>query len=56
LRVKLEPATINLGTPYLHAGIACNKFGFIIGDASGGPEIVHIEEALGYLDSEDDEE
>ncbi len=55
LRVKLEPATINLGTPYLHAGISCNKFGFVIGDASGGPEIVHIEESLGYLDSEEEE-
>ena len=55
LRVKLEAATINLGTPYLRAGIVNNKFGFVIGDASGGPEIVHIEESLGYLDDEEDD-
>jgi hypothetical protein len=33
-----------------------NKFGFVIGDASGGPEIVHIEESLGYLDDEDEDD
>lgn len=54
LKVKLEPATVNLGTPYLRAGIINNSSGFVIGDQSGGPEIVHIDEALGYL-HEDDE-
>jgi translation initiation factor 6 len=49
LHVKLEPATVNLGTPYLHAGILCSPYGFVIGDQSGGPEIVHIDEALGYM-------
>lgn len=49
---NLEPASVNLGSPYLHAGMVANKNGFIIGDASGGPEIVHIEESLGYLEEE----
>jgi translation initiation factor 6 len=49
LKVKLTPATVNLGTPYLRAGILCNSHGFVIGDHSGGPEIVHIDEALGFL-------
>jgi translation initiation factor 6 len=52
LKVKLEPATINLGTPYLRAGIINNSHGFVIGDQSGGPEIVHIDAALGYLEDE----
>jgi translation initiation factor 6 len=50
LGVTLTPATVNLGTPYLHAGILNNTHGFIVGDQSGGPEIVHIDEALGYLE------
>ena len=48
LKVTLSPATVNLGTPYLHAGILRSHRGFVIGDQSGGPEIVHIDEALGY--------
>ncbi len=49
LKVTLSPATVNLGTPYLHAAILGNAHGFVIGDASGGPEIVHVDDALGYL-------
>jgi translation initiation factor 6 len=54
LKVKLQPATVNLGTPYLRAGILNNEHGFIVGDQSGGPEIVHIDEALGYHGDEDE--
>lgn len=51
LKLKaIEPASVNLGSPYLRSGIIASDKGFIIGDASGGPEIVHIEESLGYLD------
>jgi len=55
LGATLTPATVNLGTPYLRAGIINNRGGFVIGDQSGGPEIVHIEESLGYLDDAADE-
>jgi translation initiation factor 6 len=48
----LEPASVNLGSPYIHAGIVANAHGFVVGDQSGGPEIVHIEESLGYLNKE----
>jgi len=52
LRVTLEPATVNLGTPYLNAGVLNNAHGMIVGDQSGGPEIVHLDEALGYMEDE----
>lgn len=48
LKVTVEPATINLGSPHLRAGLIHSKSGLIIGDHSGGPEIVQLDEALGY--------
>lgn len=54
LKVKLQPATANLGTPYLHAAILNNGHGLVVGDASGGPEIVHIDQALGYIGDDDE--
>jgi len=48
LKVKAFPASINLGGPYLRAGLLRTTHGFIVGDLSGGPEIVNIDEALGY--------
>lgn len=50
LKVELTPATANLGTPYLRAAIVNNGHGLAIGDLSGGPEIVHIDESLGYAE------
>lgn len=49
LGVECIQATVNLGSPYLRAGLLCNDRGFVIGDQSGGPEIVHIDESLGFL-------
>ncbi|MDD9952960.1 MAG: translation initiation factor IF-6 [Candidatus Woesearchaeota archaeon] len=46
LNVTLTQATANMGTPYLNAALLNNTNGFLIGDASGGPEIVHIDEVL----------
>ena len=48
LNVTLEPATVNLGSPHLHAGILRSETGLLVGDQSGGPEIMHIDESLGY--------
>lgn len=48
LQVTVEPATVNLGSPHLRAGILHSEKGLVVGDLSGGPEIVHIDEALGY--------
>lgn len=49
LGVKLDTGTVNLGSTQIRSGLACNKNGFIIGDQSGGPEVVHADEALGFL-------
>lgn len=43
---SLEPASVNLGSPYVRAGIIANAHGMIIGAQSGGPEIVHAEQSL----------
>lgn len=46
LHVPVTKGTVNLGNPYIKAGMAANKNGMIVGDLSGGPEIVNAEEAL----------
>jgi len=49
LKVEVFTGTINMGVPFIGSGILCNNKGFIIGDASGGPEIVNADEALGFI-------
>ncbi len=49
---SLEPASVNLGSPYVRAGVINNDHGFIVSDQCGGPEIVHLEQSLGYLEEE----
>lgn len=46
LKVPVTLGTVNLGNPYVKGGVACNDEGMIVGDLSGGPEIVNAEEAL----------
>lgn len=48
-RLPVTRGTVNLGSPYVHSGIATNSQGFIFGNRTGGPEAVHIDEALGFL-------
>ncbi|MBU2561379.1 MAG: translation initiation factor IF-6 [Nanoarchaeota archaeon] len=50
LGLKCIPSTVNMGSPYIKSGLVCNDNGFIVGDLSGGPEIVNIEEELGFLE------
>jgi translation initiation factor 6 len=50
LGIRCFPSTINLSSPYIRSGLLCNDHGFIVGDASGGPEITNIDEALGFLE------
>lgn len=50
LKVNIETGTVNMGNPYLGAGVICNSNGFVVGDASGGPEIAFIDECLGFLE------
>ncbi|MBN1544434.1 translation initiation factor IF-6 [Candidatus Woesearchaeota archaeon] len=47
--LKCIPSTVNMGSPYIKSGLICNDNGFVVGDLSGGPEIVNIEEELGFL-------
>ncbi len=46
LKVEVETGTVNFGSPYISSGIICNSKGMIIGDASGGPEIVNADQSL----------
>jgi translation initiation factor 6 len=46
------PSTVNMGSPYIRSGLLCNDHGFLIGDTSGGPEIVNVEDELGFLNQE----
>ncbi|MFC1730886.1 translation initiation factor IF-6 [candidate division KSB1 bacterium] len=50
LKVDVETGTVNMGNPYLGSGVLCNNHGFVVGDASGGPEVVYIDEFLGFLE------
>ncbi|MFH1668560.1 MAG: translation initiation factor IF-6 [Candidatus Woesearchaeota archaeon] len=50
LGIHFHPSTINMGSPYLRSGVLCSNHGFVVGDTSGGPEIVNIDEELGYLE------
>lgn len=52
LNVKCYTATVNLGNPYVKAGMFCNRNGFVIGAMSGGPEVSNIDESLGFLGEE----
>lgn len=54
LGLKCVPSTINMGSPYLRSGILCNDKGFVVADASGGPEVVNAEDELGFLNKHAD--
>jgi len=49
LKVEIFTGTVNMGVPFIGSGILCNNKGFIIGDASGGPELTNADEALGFI-------
>lgn len=50
LGVPGTTGTVNMGSPYVRAGIITNSNGFIIGNMSGGPEITNADEALGFIE------
>ncbi|MFH1073372.1 MAG: translation initiation factor IF-6 [Nanoarchaeota archaeon] len=47
-KTQAEHGSVNLGNPYVRSGILLNDHGFIIGELSGGPEIVHAEGVFGF--------
>ncbi|MBN1275470.1 translation initiation factor IF-6 [Candidatus Woesearchaeota archaeon] len=50
LGIAITLGTVNMGNPYIKSGLLLGEQGFIIGDASGGPEITNADEALGFLE------
>ncbi|MFP4523352.1 MAG: hypothetical protein ACLFNM_02280 [Candidatus Woesearchaeota archaeon] len=51
LSIQLMTGTVNMGSVHIKSGIAVTDKGFVIGDHSGGPEIVNADEALGFQKS-----
>jgi translation initiation factor 6 len=49
LKVDVDLGTVNRGVGFIRTGLIVNKNGALIGDATTGPEIVRIEDSLGYL-------
>lgn len=46
LRVRLEPATINGGVPYISSGILANSKAVVVGNLTNGPEIMMLTRAF----------
>jgi translation initiation factor 6 len=46
LKVKLEPATINGGIPYVASGILANNKAVVVGNLTNGPEIMMLTRAF----------
>ncbi len=49
--IEIGIGTVNMGSPFIKAGIVCNKNGFVIGADSGGPEITNADQVLGFIDN-----
>ncbi len=52
LGLKSVPSTLNMGSPYIRSAILCNDNGMVVGELSGGPELVNAEDGLGYLNQD----
>ena len=46
LKVKIEPATINGGIPYISSGILANNNSVVVGNMTNGPEIMMLTRAF----------
>lgn len=49
LGVKVDIGTVNRGVGFVRTGLIANSKGILIGDVTTGPEIVRIEDSLGFL-------
>ena len=45
-KIKIEPATINGGIPFVASGILLNNFSAVVGTLTNGPEIMMITRAI----------
>ena len=50
LGLTLMGGSVNMGATHIASGVAVNKHGFIIGESSGGPEIINADQAFGFLE------
>lgn len=50
--LKGTPTTVNMGSPYIHAGVLTSKNGVLVGENSGGPEVTQIDKGLGFVTNE----
>ncbi len=48
LGIQLTSGTVEMGVSQVRSGLVANKNGYIIGNHSGGPELVNADRALGY--------
>lgn len=55
LQIDLDSGTVNMGSTTIGSGVVSNNSGFVIGDISGGPELVNTDEVLGFLNQGDEE-
>jgi len=49
LKVNVDIGTVNMGVGFVRTGILANKNGALVGENTTGPEVLRIEESLGYL-------
>jgi translation initiation factor 6 len=49
LKFEIGLGTVNLGNPFVSAGLLANSFGFLVGEQSSGFEISRIDESLGFI-------
>ncbi len=54
LGLKAVRGSVNMGSPYISSGVIVNNRGLAVGDSSGGPEITHLDESLGFLEIEEE--
>lgn len=47
--IPVNISTVNCGYPYLRVGMLANSYGVVVGDATTGPEMAHIEASLGLI-------
>ncbi len=47
-RVEVSRATVNFGLYFVKAGLVANNRGAIVGDETTGPELMRIQQALGF--------
>lgn len=48
LGIELTSGTVEMGSTQVKSGIVANEHGYLIGEYSGGPEVINADRAFGY--------